>query len=492
MESNGFLVKTSAKNIFLFILFLLAVWWPSLWSFTNWQYFDWQMFIKNSAVFSSIWQALLSAMITLSLAFLGAWGLVALQTKLPPSVFLILEYFILLPSFLPPLIVIVSVLSLFSFFPFGFWGVVLMHSLFEVGLVAILLSRSLSHKQKDYSALFRLYSKSMFIQLKIFFPLLKKDLFLIFGILFLFFLTSLSVPMILSGGRFVSLELGIYSLLQNSRDWNSALHLYLLQILFLLPTLLLFPRAPLIEENSLEGAEFPGAGSFWALIALLPTTFVFIGLLLKLPRGIEALNRENLNLLPGLVGSLLLGFMCAGLCFVFLNLVAYFYQYKSFRGGLNFWTIPSFVMVGFYFRSFDPMTSQEGLTLLVVALSFLSLPTLAKLGLYQKMDLLDSQIEMAELLNAKSWKIFRKITLPVVLPTISLLSGICGIWSMGDFAISRLFLSSDLTLSLTIQSLVERYRWDQALVVSWVLLFCSSIVFFFFGSLAYVANQKIK
>jgi thiamine transport system permease protein len=148
--------------------------------------------------------------------------------------------------------------------------------------------------------------------------------------------------------------------------------------------------------------------------------------------------------------------------------------------------------VGFYFRALHPQTITEGFVFLLVALSFIFLPTLAKLALYQKMDHLSVQIEMAEFLNAPSLKIFRKITAPVVLPTISLLSGVAGIWAMGDFALSRLFVTSDLTLSLKIQSLVERYRWDQALVVAWVLLLCSSLVFFFFGSLAYVANKKNK
>ena len=132
------------------------------------------------------------------------------------------------------------------------------------------------------------------------------------------------------------------------------------------------------------------------------------------------------------------------------------------------------------------------LLLLAAICAFLFLPTLVKLGIYQQIEKIHDQIEMAEILGASQLKIFKFITFPLILPWLALSMGLASLWTMGDFAISRLFIRSDLTLALKMQSLVEQYRWDHALFLSWFLLFMSAVVFLFFGGLAFVAYKKLK
>ena len=72
------------------------------------------------------------------------------------------------------------------------------------------------------------------------------------------------------------------------------------------------------------------------------------------------------------------------------------------------------------------------------------------------------------------------------------LSDVGAVWAMGDFAVSRIISGSDMTLAMWTQSLVDQYRWDMALVLSWIILAASFIVFGFFWSLSYVSHKKLS
>lgn len=467
---------------------------PALLVFGRFEFFEVSFFTNIKIYIPSLLQALASTLLTLLLALFFAWGLLAWRNAFSKKLFLLLEYFILVPSFLPPLIVIVSVLSLFSQFPFGFWGVVAMHVIFEVGVVSVFLSRWLAYKIEPYNALLKLHPQPMTRQGSLLLSLMGPQLWMTFGFLFVYFLTSLSVPMILSGQSFTSLELTMYQVVRNSQNWNLALHLYSLQILMVLPFLIFLPKKSSPDETVTLTNTPVGSWSRWlGLLGALPAMFVFVGLVAQAPRGVWAAQREGLVTVLPLIGSLLLGFLSAGFAFLFLSGLAYFYQHQGFRKIMRLWIIPSFVMIGLFF---DSVVSQNSVMVSLFwasgTLMFLFAPTLARLGLFQQVEQSEPQLEMAALYGASSWKTFSTITYPQAQPWIFILSGVCALWSMGDFAITRLFISEDVTLGLKIQSLIEQYRWDQAVVLSWILLGACSLVFLFFGGFAYVSAQKLK
>lgn len=442
----------------------------------------------------SFLQALASSAFTLCLAFPAAWGLLALKKRVSEKVFLALEFFILVPSFLPTLMVMVSFLVLLPFFPFGFWGVVAMHALIELGLVTVFLSRWLEVKLRPYEPLFALYPKSLLRQWLLLWPLMKRELFMVFGFLIVFFVTSISVPMIMSGAdRSVSLEYLIYTHLKNKADWNTSLHFYLLQMGFIVLCLRFLPQHETLQETE-ETAPSQGLqkGLWAAALAFLPMTLCFSGLLLNVFNGWRAMEQEPVEFQNAMVGSLLLAFLASGFVFVFLTVLSFFYQRATTRKHFQFWTIPSAVIVGFYWQHVFLNSAFLNLCALAIICAFLFTPTLAKLGIYQQIEKLHSQIEMAEFLGASPFKIFSRITFPMILPWLALAMGLTSLWTMGDFAISRLFIRGDVTLALKMQSLVEQYRWDHALYLSWFLLLLSSLVFLFFGGLAFVAYKKLK
>ncbi len=369
-----------------------------------------------------------------------------------------------------------------------------MHVIFEVGVVSVFLSRWLAYKIEPYNALLKLHPQPMTRQGSLLLSLMGPQLWMTFGFLFVYFLTSLSVPMILSGQSFTSLELTMYQVVRNSQNWNLALHLYSLQILMVLPFLIFLPKKSSPDETVTLTNTPVGSWSRWlGLLGALPAMFVFVGLVAQAPRGVWAAQREGLVTVLPLIGSLLLGFLSAGFAFLFLSGLAYFYQHQGFRKIMRLWIIPSFVMIGLFF---DSVVSQNSVMVSLFwasgTLMFLFAPTLARLGLFQQVEQSEPQLEMAALYGASSWKTFSTITYPQAQPWIFILSGVCALWSMGDFAITRLFISEDVTLGLKIQSLIEQYRWDQAVVLSWILLGACSLVFLFFGGFAYVSAQKLK
>jgi thiamine transport system permease protein len=442
---------------------------------------------------TSLLQALVSSLATLLVAAPSAWGLMALKRSLSPFIFLMLEFLLLTPSFLPPLIVMVSVLSVFHFFPFGFWGVVGMHTLFELGLVSVFLSRCFYKRIEPYEVLLALHRKSVVQNILLIVGLCRRDLLMMFGMLFVFFFTSLSIPIIMSGGGFSSLEYTMYTQFKNSNDWQAILPLYVIQIGIIGFVLLINVKIQ-TEEIFLErrSAFLKTKGAALSLLSLIPPIVIFIGLISQLSKGFLSAQREGLEFFNSIVGTLLIGFSSSTLIFFFLSVLAYFYQTQRYRKYLQLWTIPSFAVIAFLFQTFCKTDSIISYFYLAATLTYLFVPTIAKLGMYQQIESLHPQIEMAHVLGASFSKIFLTITFPVLLPWIAVLSSLAGLWSMGDFAISRLFLVSDLTLGLKIQSLIGQYRWDQALFLSWILLLGCFSVFLFFGGLAYVAYQKLK
>ncbi|MBY0386097.1 hypothetical protein K2X05_13140 [bacterium] len=416
-----------------------------------------------------------------------------LRGAVPPLFYLALEYFVLTPSFLPPLVVMVSVLSVFHFFPFGFWGVVGMHTLFELGMVSVFLSRCFYKRMEPYDILFVLHHKTLFQRIVLLVGLCRRDLLMISGLLFVFFFTSLSIPIIMSGGGFTSLEYTMYTLFKNSNDWQAVLPLYFIQVGII--GFVLFANVKTqMEDTFLEkkSTVLNTKGRMCSFLSITPAVVVFVGLFLQVGKGFLSAQREGLVFLNSILGTVLIGFLSSSFVFLFLLILTYFYQAPKSRKYLQLWTIPSFVVMGFLFQNFYKPESTASYFYLAGILAYLFVPTVAKLGLYQQIEGLDSQIEMAQILGSSYEKTFLKITFPLLLPWLAILSGLAGLWAMGDFAISRIFLHSDLTLSLKIQSLMGQYRWDQAIFLSWILLLSSFFVFLFFGGLAYVAHQKLK
>ncbi|HRO67795.1 MAG TPA: ABC transporter permease subunit, partial [Pseudobdellovibrionaceae bacterium] len=101
------------------------------------------------------------------------------------------------------------------------------------------------------------------------------------------------------------------------------------------------------------------------------------------------------------------------------------------------------------------------------------------------------QKQVAESLGASELAIWRQVLLPQLAPSVSTLAGIAAVWGCGDFAISKLIASRDLTLGMMTETLISSgYRLGLATVLSAVLLVASLLCFLVMKGLGYVIGQK--
>jgi ABC-type Fe3+ transport system permease subunit len=486
----------SRKISVLFFLFLFILLAPYLLALKEWQSFSVNEDSLGMIYLFSSLQSFSSTIFTLMLALPGALGLFWLHSKVPKSLAAVFEFTILLPSLLPGLFVVVSFLNLMPFFPFGLWGVVLLHGFSEAGLVAVILHRLLQYKLSPYLECAELMGCSRNRFLRSSFPLIAPQMLQIFFVLFLFFLSSISIPLILAGGHYTTLEAAIYQKIVNSHDWNQALNLFLLQAVFMGLGFAFIGR---FQGAKTENVTAP-ASRFLAMplglsFLLIGVVVILLSLMIKIPTGLIALSNEPI-ILQGwrqyLAGSLLTGFLVGGASFVGLSALCYFYQAASLRKYFPLIMTPSLVILAFSFFLL-PGTSPSAMYLKIsCALGLGFLPTLMRFGFLQKLETLTDQAEAVALLGASSGKIFFQGLWPQALPQISLLSGLAAVWGMGDFAMSRIIAGSDVTLAMWVQSLVDQYRWDMALLLSWLILAASLVVFGFFWSLSYVSDKKLS
>jgi ABC-type Fe3+ transport system permease subunit len=312
----------------------------------------------------------------------------------------------------------------------------------------------------------------------------------------LFFLASVSIPLILAGGQYTSLESAIYQKIVMAHDWPLALNLFIVQTIFigaLVFSLGQMPTTPTENSGDLN-SDYLGLPTGLACV-VFPVAVIVLSLLIKIPMGLVGLSQQT-DVLAGwqkyLMGSVLVGFVSGGVGFVGLSFITYFYLEGRLRRWLALVIVPSSVVLAFAFFLM-PGTSPSILYYKVaVALGLSFLPALKRFGMIQKLETLAEQAEVAEFLGASRGKVFWRGVWPQALPQISLLSGLGAIWAMGDFAMSRVITGRDMTLAMWTQSLVDQYRWDIALVLSWLVLGTSFLVFGFFWSLSYVSNKALS
>ena len=125
-----------------------------------------------------------------------------------------MEVLAVLPNFAPPILLIVAVLSTLGPGAEGVWGVVLVHSLMNVGLVSVFLKHSLQRKVSAWAQLAFLEGAERWrfwwgaglsgVRRKLFYSFL-----FVFALCF----TSFSVPMALGASSY-SLETYIFELLR--------------------------------------------------------------------------------------------------------------------------------------------------------------------------------------------------------------------------------------------------------------------------------------
>ena len=472
--------------IFLILSFPMLI---LLFLIKDWQWLPFSEW--SSVLFFTINQAFLSSLLSLILGYWGAWSLIQFSGLTRKY----LEIFYLLPNLMPVLFVIISTMNLLFFeLPQGVWGIVILHGIINTGLVSIAFSRAIESQLGPLADLAQVYGAS-FLQfhLEVALPFLKREISLIGFLVFSTCFTSFSIPLIVGGIQGTTLEVLIYEKVRSPQNWSGAIYLSLLQILILLG-LSLFTSA--FQSSPSEGQKTKGQGLRYGLpLSFVPgslcSLWVVFGQVWKIPEGLRQWKQLRLNmewLLPFLFKSFCIGAGVGIFIFITLGLIAYSSPSKWFQKYLIGYTSPSAALTGFVFYI---IAMGKWIELkMIVGIGIISLPFCYRFIVDSALLSLRDQVHVARTMGAKSFLIFKNIIWPQVSSSCGIAAGLGALWACGDFAFSSMVAESEITLALKIKNLLNSYRLELSILLSWIMLVCGGVLFLCFWSLGRVAGRK--
>lgn len=429
---------------------------------------------------NSLWQAALSAVFSLLIGFWVSLGLLNFQNSERRKWRSVLDVLCLLPNFLPPLFILLSVLSVVEPFPMGIAGIVLVHTIMNFGLVAVLLSGIIENKLGGMIELAYVEGASRWQFLrKGLFPALKKDLVLLGLFIFVICFGSFAVPLIVGGGKGTTIEVLIYEKIRLSSNWGGAVLLALLQSVFI------FALSFVVSQGkaalSAKRAQMTLLKSPSGVFVVIAISFLYLygyceGVISGLAL-ISTFHELQSALAWNFLGSVALGLAVGILCYISLLLVAYCWPKQWFEKFLSGYVAPSTSLACFSLLILGPNEGLYPFIKIPIALVLLNLNALVRMGWSGELQALQSQMTVAYSMGASSTQIFRFILFPQLSERAGILAGIAAIWACGDFAVSRILAHHDLSIAMMTETLMSGYRLNQAMVLSTLIIVAGILCF---------------
>ncbi|MES2770181.1 MAG: ABC transporter permease subunit [Bdellovibrionota bacterium] len=463
------------KN-FLVGLFFLVLIAPYLLLFKELQFVSVDLKELGEAFTNTLQQSLASSVVTILLGLVGALGLCSFQGSKKLKYF---ELLCLIPSFVPTLFFVTSILQIIKPFPFGITGIVLTHTLMYTGLAALFYQSIFQSKFQKLSELAYLEGASKFQFFQAVLKNIPFETVMIFLFLFVQFFTSFSIPLLV-GHQDITVETLIYEKIRTTGSLLDAVFISFLESIFIVIMLLLYrAQKGLALLKSYEEIRLlswkPGL-----IAVVMPVALYLGGSLVGSALGIKQLQQnENAfqEIFPLALKSVSLSLATGLALLIGLSLLTFIYRNRLFDRFLLSYVPLSTVLIGLSLLLVDFMADDIKV---IFAMLIIFLPVLYRFQLKTKLSDLEGQIEVASLMGSTRFLTFKKIIFPQVLPSILFLSGLGAFWTIGDFAISQIIYGKNVTLALYIHSLVGSYRLELANLFVFLLLFLGLIVFTLF------------
>lgn len=449
------------------------------------------------ALKNTLYQAFGSAFASVVLGILGGLGLIWLSRVTKKQTYFWIEKFILLPNMLPSLFVVVSCLGFIDPFPYGKVGIIIIHTIINIGLVSVMFSHICFQKLGSLGSLSLVEGASRWQFFKVgILGYLLPDLFYIGLFIFAIAMVSFNVPLLVGGTSGTTLEVLIYENLVINRNWPESISLSLIQMSIVgLASLLQRPSNLGMDsrdsEHVLELAEWK-----WGLaIPILTVGMVLLPPLLSFPQGLRQLEFLDFNwemLISSVLKSLLLGLSTGGLLFLLGLGACWAHELGWWRRFMLFYLPPGAILVGFAFFILGQWVAVPVIFQIVVGLCIVFFAGLYRLSLASPLASLNRQIEVAQVMGASPFKIFRFVLLPPMLRSVVFVAGIGSMWACGDFALSSILSSEDFHLALIVKSLASSYRLDAAQSLMFILYLVSLGCFAFWWRLGDVLGRKLN
>lgn len=376
------------------------------------------------------------------------------------------EIFLLLPNLLPPLFVILALMSLGwggSRAGAGLVAVVVAHALVNAGLVAVAVRRLFENKISGMLELAWIEgarSSRVFWQVVI--PYLRGDLAAIFLFIFSICLTSFSIPLVLGGLGATSFEMAIYQAIRLDGNWSQAVTLAAVQSLSLFIVAMIMPRPfwpARPARRSLRILAWPRLRG----LALAPLAVLALGWLMSLRHVDLRVEPEIVARMPmAALNTVLIGLGVGVLSLACLVWVAYLLPHRGLSKFLNGYLAPSAAIIGFAFLLIPGESAFLIKCKVMLALTLWSFPFLYRWLGHSTLQALENQMLVARTMGASHGMILSRVVFPQAARAFFTAAGLASLWACGDFALTSILIGDQSTWGLLIENAMSSYRLDLA------------------------------
>lgn len=459
----------------------------------------------------TIWQALLSACLSIGLAvplaralarrrFRGRGALIALLGA-PFILPVIVAVFGLLAVF-GRTGILSSFLSIFEFAPiqiYGIHGILLAHVFFNLPLATRLILHGWFAIPTERARLASALGLRGFWFFKhVEWPMLQRTLPGIFLIVFLICTTSFAVALTLGGGpKATTIELAIYQAFRFDFDLGKAAILGLFQFAIgVIAAALVFRLSKNIPDAAGLDRETivinSGRFAVWIdyVLITLAAVFLLVPISMIVLSGLPNLFTLPVEVFEALGRSFIIAVASAAMCIAATLSIAIWAVHTKTLGSFAIESIgyvpviasPLIIGTGLFILLFpvtDPVAFALPITAVVNAL--MALP-FALRAIFPALRQTEAEFgRLADSLALSGWKRLRIFVLPRLKRPIGFATGVAAALSMGDLGVVALFADPDnATLPLQLFRLMSRYRMDDAAGAALLLLIGAFVMFWIF------------
>ncbi len=446
------------------------------------------------ALRNSVWQGLWSAFFSVAGGLWLALGLIFCENRF--SRWFNFNIFFLLPNFLPNLFVLIGLMSLIDPFPMGTIGVILIHSFINVGLCGVILKEVMKTKLSKLSDVsFILGAGRISFYSRVLLPLMKKDILQVFFLVFMVAFSSFAIPLVVGGGKGINLEILIFEKIKIYNDWSTAILISAIQSLLLFVfSFLNFGATTNVELNPHLQSRFLESRLSFYLFFFLYIVF-FYSYLSGVWEGIGSFSDFELykeEIFNGIAGTLVVAIGVGLGIFSLLLVITRLHQTNWFHRFLNGYMAPSTALMGFAFLVLGPNSAFFIFAKIIIGLSLSYVIFVYKMGYGNFLMEMNRYTEKASLLGASENLIFWRVLFPLTYKRIFLYAGIAAFWASGDYGISKMIASKDVTLALLSETFLSHYRIGFSSLLSFILLVLGILVFLVFKGAQHVVGRKIN
>ena len=409
---------------------------------------------------------------------------------------------LLLPSFLPTIVVVFSVVNFwerFSQFPFGLKGIVVLHCIILLGISIVSMRQNILVASESALRLLTV-SAPTFINLwwhGFFMPtrrLLLRQWILYFGICW----GSFSVPFLAGDGFGQTVETLIYQWIKIDLNWPGAAGMAILQVMILfLLSLAVDEKFTLPTRYKFwEFHELNKKFSIFKSLPILAFLFAVVGNFSLIKGGFKLILADRV-LLKKIFSATYLTIQIAlwsmGISFFLLIAMLYLIRKsKCLKKFIQSYFAPSTAVMGFGVLLLSLIFGGQRELWLGFGLSLSVVGFLYRWRLEAVDRSLDRQEKFAYVNGVGPVRSFLLIVIPQMwLPLFSCL-GLVSIWTLGDFAYSKILLQGSKTIGLLVAEFLGGYRLDVANAAVCILLIFALVQFLVILGVGVVTDRKFK